>query len=190
MASDECVPSGPLSHCCIKLTCLPSYSVLAPRTPTFLRRRFLDEPEPKVLPPSSPEPQRPPPRSPEQVYWRYGKDAVKESEKTKAEIAKFEQEMSELRQSPDNNVFNPRAVRSESCLVPANVSPRGPRTERAHTSAGALGLQQHEQQRYERDVDAEDYVVTPPSSPSKGFLRRLFSNRKSSHPRSLADCAE
>lgn len=133
------------------------------------------------------EPARPPASSPKEVYWRYGKQAVRESERTKAERAHFEafQEAYSLPQSTSSvSVVSDGSASDVSCH-----SPRGPRTERAHTTASALGGDDAT-----RDLDHADHSQSAPSSPRSpaAFIRRMFSSgrKKESHGRALAECME
>lgn len=140
----------------------------------FIRRRFHDEPELPLM--SEPQPQ--PPRTPKEVYRRYGKEAVKEAEKTKQEVAKFEAEMSSAMPPPSPCVQ--RAVQSETNLFSVRAVPH---TERSCLSASDLT-------RNDGSPLRRNDETTTATSPPGGFLRRLFSGRRNSRARSLAECAE
>lgn len=148
---------------------------------TFLRRRFHDEPDIELQSMAA-EPARPPPSTPKQVYWRYGKQCVRESEKTKMAVDKFDMEMATIHSAPPSCVSVLEQTKSE-----ASISPRGPRTERARASASDLGSIDA---TITDQRDDEDHR-SPPTSPraQRNFFRRIFS-RKGTHPRALADCAE
>lgn len=107
---------------------------------------------------------------------------MKESEKTKKAIIEFETEMTVMHCGSSDSV-----VQQGDAPTEVNMSPRGPRTERARSHATELG---DASDRVVGERDNDDGYGSTPSSPTGGFFRRLFTTRKHNHGRAMAETAE